>query len=145
MKGMKKLIIAMIAGAGLMTGGAGGAEEIVLPEVDEIFYEQDGVSEDIALLPEEHDTVIELSPEVIVESLNYYALSEETLTEEEVLEALSGLLRSEHAVERALAVHIAGTGRITGIILNALSDADEAVRNEAEFFTHRLLLSNASF
>ncbi len=144
MRGMKELIIAMIGG-GLMIGGIVGAEEITLSGVDhEIFYEPETISEHIALLPEEHNITVELVPEVIVESTSYYMLSNETLTEEEVLEALAGLLRSEHAVERALAVNIAGTGRINGIILGSLSDTDESVRNEAEFFGSKLLLSNAS-
>lgn len=146
MKGMKEFLIAITMTTGLVIGGNAGADEITLDGLDQgIFYEPETISEHIALLPEEQDAIVELTPEVIVYSINYDMLAGQTLTEEEVLEALAGLSAGEHAVERALAVNIAGTKRINEVVFNALLDTDESVRNEAEFFSSKLLLSSSSF
>lgn len=147
MKGIKESVILITVVTGLlMIGSNAGADEIILGSVDVgIFYEPETMSEHIALLPEEQDSVVDVTPEVIVYSVNYDRIAGQTLTEEEVLDALAGLLAGEHAVERAVAVNIAGISQINEVIFSALSDTDESVRNEAEYFGRGLLLSRVSF
>jgi hypothetical protein len=144
MKETMNLTIAIITIAGFVGAGNLMSNQITLEEnFEEIYYEDDSLP--FNLLGEETDIVIEPVPEKTVTSDYYDMLVGQTLTEEEVLEALQGLMKSEHAVERALAVNIAGTSHINDVLFSALSDKDESVRNEAEFFTRRALLSNASF
>jgi len=145
---MKKMIACLTVTLGLMIlNNHVSGEEIVLDDtIEGVFYEQE-IPDEIKGYPQgEQDALqelIELVPEKIVYSEQYEQLSTPTLTEEEVLEALAGLINSENSVERALAVYLynrLGGSAFMEMVKQGLKDSDEAVRSEAEFILRNLSL-----
>lgn len=140
MKGLKKLRITLTIVAGFLLAGFGMANEVEIKDnIEDIYYE--GNFNTFDFLDEVENIVLEPIPEKVIASEYYNIIATQTLTEEEVLEALAGLSRGESAVERALAVNIAGSAHLYEFVFNALTDNEESVRTEAEFFSKRLLLT----
>lgn len=140
MKGLKKLRIILTIIAGFLLAGSGMANEVEINDnIEDIYYEDNFNTFDF--LDEIENIVLEPVPEKVIASEYYNIIATQTLTEEEVLEALAGLSRGESAVERALAVNIAGSNHLYEFVFNALTDNEESVRTEAEFFSKRLLLT----
>lgn len=139
MKVAKVISIIILLSGVVLQGFPLFAEEILeIQDETVIFPEPTTLEEELMLLPETTG-LIDLEPEVAVNSQGYDRIVSETLTEEEVLEALGALSMSERAVERGLAVYIAGSYGVMGDILRkALSDPDEAVRGEALFYLPKI-------